>query len=58
MAKEYDKKKFLKQKKVEGEILKHKQKGDLIKPKVVEGNPLWKDTKLNEEKNKKKKLNE
>ena len=58
MAKEYDKKKYLKQKKVEGKLLKNEQQGELLKPEVVEGQPLWKDTKLNEEKKKKKKLNE
>ena len=41
--------KLLKDKKVEGKILKNEQKGQVLEPKVLEGDPLWK---------KKKKLNE
>ena len=42
----------------DGELIKDEKKGDLIKSEGEKGNPLWKDTKLNEEKKKKKKLNE
>ena len=34
------------------------QEGELLKSEGKKGNPLWKNTKLNEEKNKKQKLNE
>jgi hypothetical protein len=38
--------------------LKKEHKGDLIKKEGVKGNPLWKDTKLNEDKKRKQTLNE
>ena len=41
--------KLLKDKKIKGNILKNEQKGQILEPKVLEGDPLWK---------KKKKLNE
>jgi hypothetical protein len=50
--------KLLKDKRPDGELLKKEHKGDLIKTEGDKGNPLWKDTKLNEEDKKKKKLNE
>ncbi len=58
MTKEYDKEKLLKPLKPNGKLLKTEHKGDLLKTEGPDGKPLWKDTKLNEEKKKKKKLNE
>jgi hypothetical protein len=42
----------------EGKLLKKEHKGDILKSEGDQGNPLWKDTKLNEDKKKKKKINE
>ncbi len=49
---------MLKPKKKEGKLLKREHKGDLIKKEGVKGNPLWKDTKLNEDKKRKKLITE
>lgn len=57
MAKEY-KGDLLKPRPKEGKLLKKEHKGDLIKTEGEKGNPLWRDTKLNEEKKKKQTLNE
>jgi len=59
MSKEYDEKKYLKDKKKNKDLLKQElPEGEVLKPKKKEGRPLWIDDKLNEEKKKKKKLNE
>jgi len=59
MSKEYDKDKLLKEPKIPGKLLLPEHKGDLLKPKKKPGKPLWiEDETLNEEKKKKKKLNE
>jgi hypothetical protein len=59
MSKEYDDSKYLKDPQKEGTLLPEKKKGNLIKSEGSKGKRLWKDDeKLNEEKNKKKKLNE
>ena len=51
--------KLLKDKKLEGEILKDSIDGKLLKDEEVEGEPLWKDKdKLNEEELEDKNLNE
>lgn len=50
MSIEYDNDKLLKDKKVKGDLLKNEQKGPLLKKKKKKGNPLWKDNKLNEKK--------
>ena len=58
MSKEYDKDKLLKNKK-KGDLLKpNLPEGEIIKSKKLKGRPLWIDDELNEEKKKKKKLNE
>ena len=49
---------LLKPKKKDGKLLKNEHKGDLLKSEGSKGNPLWKNTKLNEEKKKKEKINE
>lgn len=49
---------MLKPKKKEGKLLKREHKGDLIKKEGVKGNPLWKDTKLNEDQKRKKLITE
>ena len=60
MSKEYDDEKYLKEPKKPGKILMpEEKKGDLIKSESAKGKPLWKDDDaLNEDKKKKKKLNE
>ena len=59
MAKEYDDKKYLKDKKKKKDLLEPiLPEGKMLKPDTLEGRPLWVDDKLNEEKKKKKKLNE
>lgn len=58
MSLERDKTKLLRPLEKDGKLLKKEHKGDLLKTESPEGNPLWLDTKLNEEKKKKKKLNE
>lgn len=58
MSKEYDSDKLLKDLQPDGELLKKEHKGDLLKTESPDGNPLWKNTKLNEERKKKHKLNE
>lgn len=57
MAIEYEGE-LLEPEKPKGKLLKNEQKGELLKPEPVKGDPLWKDTKLNEDKKKKQKLNE
>ena len=50
---------MLKPRPKKGELLKPKvQEGELLKSEGQKGNPLWKDTKLNEEKKKLKRINE
>ena len=49
---------MLKPKKVKGKLLQNEQEGEMLMPQKKKGNPLWKDTKINEEKTKKQKLNE
>ena len=44
--------------KPKGKMIKNEQKGEMILPEKKKDNPLWKDTKLNEEKEKKQKINE
>ena len=44
--------------KPKGKLLKNEQKGEMLLPEKKKGKPLWKDTELNEEKEKKQKLNE
>ena len=60
MSKEYDNEKYLKEPKMPGDLLTtQKKKGNLIKSEGSKGKPLWKDDEtLNEDKKKKKKLNE
>ena len=58
MSKEYDEKKYLKDKKKKGLLKPELPEGKVLKSKTPKGSPLWKDDKLNEEKRKKKKLNE
>jgi hypothetical protein len=51
--------KLLKNKEVDGELLKNEEEGELLKDKVIEGDPLWKDKdRLDEKKYKEKNLNE
>jgi len=58
MVKRY-KGKLLKNKKLKGKIIKDDIDGELLKDKVLEGDPLWKDKEnLNEEEFKDKNLNE
>lgn len=58
MVKKY-KGKLLRRRKIKGKILKDEIEGELLKDKVIEGNPLWKNKKkLNEKKYKEKNLNE
>jgi len=50
---------LLKDKKLEGEILKDSIDGEVLKDEELEGDPLWKDKdKLNEEELEDKNLNE
>jgi len=50
---------LLKDKELEGEIIKDEVDGELLKDKVIEGEPLWKDKKrLDEEEYQDKNLNE
>ena len=50
---------MLKPRPKKGELLKPPvQEGDLLKSEGAKGNPLWKKTKLNEDGNHEKKLNE
>jgi len=49
---------LLKPEKEDGKLLKKEHKGKLIKKEAVKGDPLWKDTKLNEDGKKKPQLNE
>jgi hypothetical protein len=51
--------KLLKDKEVDGELLKNEEEGELLKDKLPEGDPLWKDKdRLDEKEYKKKNLNE
>lgn len=51
--------KMLKDKEIEGDILKDETDGDLIKDKKLEGDPLWKNKEnINEDEYKDKNLNE
>jgi hypothetical protein len=52
MSIEYDKNKLLKDKKKKGDLLKNEQKGEMLKNKKKIGNPLWKNDRLNEKKDK------
>ena len=58
MSKEYDKEKLLKDKKKKDLLKPSLPEGEVLKTESPEGRPLWVDDKLNEEKKKKKKLNE
>ncbi len=51
---------IIRDKRPDGEMLKNRPigEGDVLKSEGAKGSPLWKDTKLNEEKKKLKKLNE
>ena len=45
--------------KPKGKLLKNEQKGEMLLPEKKKGNPLWKDTELNEkDQTKKQKINE
>jgi len=58
MSQEY-KGELIKDPKPNGKMLtKEEKKGKLLKSEGAKGNPLWKDDKLNEQKNAKKRLNE
>ena len=50
--------KLLKPKKHNGEMLRTEEKGPMLKRKKPKGDPLWKDTILNEDGRKPEKLNE
>ena len=51
--------KLLKNKKIEGEILKDDIDGEMLKDEEIEGDPLWKDKKrLDENEYEEKNLNE
>jgi len=60
MSKKYDKDKYLKDKKEEGEMIKDPlPEGELLQDPSPDGDPLWKDKKkINEEEYKEKNLNE